>query len=375
MNPLTIKQKNILFGATLALFAIIPGACGDTAEIDLGGAAGLGTEEAQSTIPTDTPPEIPPATATPIPAASGHIIFTSDRDGQNDLYMVTPDGGETTRLTAGASVDESGTPQLSPDGTRVAFAATIGNNTDIYVVDIASNAISRITDAQGRDSSPSWSPDGGRIVFESFRDGNLEIYTVNADGSNPTRLTNDSVGDSNPLWSPTTNEILFSSSRFGNSDLFLLSPNGSPSTLTTNPGPDNNPAWSPDGSAIAYLEFSGELSNICLIGRDGLNKRCLNEYPSDFDTPTWSPDGNWIASTEGASIHIFNIRDGQDIVISQAGIEPHGIPAWSPDGLRLAFQAFANGNMELFQVLVRTNEFMQVTSLPGVDGKPVWIAR
>ncbi|KAA0274411.1 MAG: hypothetical protein EDM79_08430, partial [Chloroflexi bacterium] len=93
MNPLTIKQKNILFGATLALFAIIPGACGDTAEIDLGGAAGLGTEEAQSTIPTDTPPEIPPVTATPIPAASGHIIFTSDRDGQNDLYMVTPDGG------------------------------------------------------------------------------------------------------------------------------------------------------------------------------------------------------------------------------------------------------------------------------------------
>jgi TolB protein len=370
MNPLTAKQKNIFTGAALALSALILGACGETNGINLAAVAGGNTEEPQSASPIDNPP-----VETPIPAASGHIIFISNRDGQSDLYMTTPDGAEMTRLTVGASVDESGAPQLSPDGTRVAFAATIGNNTDIYAVDIASNAITRITDAQGRDSSHSWSPDGGRILFESFRDGNLEIYAVDADGSNPTRLTNDSVGDSNPLWSPVTNEILFSSSRFGNSDLFLLDPNGTPSTLTTNPGPDNNPAWSPDGSRIAYLEFSGDLSNLCLIDRDGLNQSCLTPYPAAYQTPVWSPDGKWIAVIEGTSLHIFNAAGGQAMQLSNPDVEPHGAPAWSPDGLRLAFQAFANGNMEIYHAVILTNEFTRVTAAPEVDGKPVWSSR
>ncbi len=373
MKLITTTQKNILACTVFAFLSLALGAC-TTADIAGPAVAGGSITEIPTESPVNNPPpEIP--TATPIPAPSGHILFTSDRDGQNDLYMVTPDGAETTRLTVDAEVDESGTPELSPDGTRVAFAATIGNNTDIYVVDLVSKAINRITDSEGRDSSPSWSPDGSHLVFESFRDGNLEIYTVNADGSNTTRLTSDPGGDSNPIWSPNSNDIVFSSSRFGNSDLSLTSPSGSFSTLTTNPGPDNNPAWSPDGSLIAYLEFAGDLTNICLVGRDGLNQHCLNEFPSDFDTPIWSPDGNWIASIEGTSIHLFNIRDGQDVVLTQAGVEPHGIPTWSPDGLRLAFQAFTNGNMELYHVLILTKEFTQITSVAGVDGKPVWISQ
>lgn len=373
MNLITTKQKNILTGAAIVFFSLALGACTTTADIAGPAVAGLNTEEPQTAAPAENPPvEIP--TATPIPAATGHILFTSDRDGINDLYMVTPDGAETTRLTVGAGVDESGVPQLSPDGTRVAFAATLGNNTDIYVVDLASKAISRITDAQGRDSSPSWSPNGAQIVFESFRDGNLEIYAVNSDGSNTTRLTNAQDGDSNPVWSPNSNDIVFSSSRFGNSDLSLTSPTGSYATLTTNPGPDNNPAWSPDGSRIAYLEFSGDLSNICIIGRDGVDQTCITPNPGHYQTPIWSPDGNWIAAIEGTSIHIINAADGQVQELSQAGVEPHGTPTWSSDGLRLAFQAYANGNMELFQVLILTNEFTQITVASGVDGKPVWIA-
>lgn len=373
MNLITTKQKNILVSAAFAFVSLALGACTSTTDIAGPAAAGLSETETPTEAPTENPPaEIP--TATPIPAASGHIIFTSDRDGTNDLYMVTPDGAETTRLTVGAGMDESGIPQLSPDGSRVAFAATIGNNTDIYVVDLASKAVSRITDAQGRDSSPSWSPDGTQIVFESFRDGNLEIYAVNADGSNTTRLTNAQDGDSNPVWAPNSNDIVFYTTRFGNSDLSLTSPTGSYATLTTNPGPDNNPAWSPDGSRIAYLEFSGDLANICIIGRDGANQKCISPNPGNYQTPVWSPDGNWIAAVEGTSIHIISVADGQVQELSQAGVEPHGIPAWSSDGLRLAFQASANSNMELFQVLILTNEFTQITAAPGFDGKPIWSA-
>ena len=373
MNLITTKQKNILTGAAFAFLSLALGACTSTADIAGPAAAGLSNTETSTEAPAENPtPEIP--TATPIPAATGHIIFTSDRDGTTDLYMVTSDSTETTRITVDASVDESGTPQLSPDGTRVAFAATIGNNTDIYVVDLASKVISRITNSEGKDSSPSWSPDGSRLVFESSQDGNFEIYAINADGSNLIRLTNEAEGDNNPVWSPNSGDIVFSSGRFGNADLLLTSLNGSFFTLTTNPGPDNNPVWSPDGSRIAYLEYLDGLTNICVIGRDGLNRTCITPNPGYYQTPVWSPDGNRIAAIEGTSIYIISVADRQVQELSQAGIEPLGIPTWSPDGLRLAFQASANGNMEIFQVLILNSEFTQITVDSGVDGKPVWTA-
>lgn len=371
MNPFARKQLNAAALTAYLAFAFALGACGTTDELDLGGAAGAITEEAPPTEAANVNPVI--ETPTPIPPAEGRIIFTSRRDGQTDLYMITADGAETVRLTTGAAVEEGDTPKLSPDGTKVAFVGTVAENTDIYALDIASRAITRITDAQGRDSSPSWSPDGQRIAFESFRDGNLEIYVVNADGSNLIRLTNDSGGDSNPVWSPNANDIIFSSHRFGNSDLFLIGLNGFLSTLTTNPEPDNNAAWSPDGNFIAYLAFRGELSNLCLIARDGSNKTCLTDFPVKFETPVWSPDGLWIAVASEKEFHIFNRATGEVVYLSQEGVAPVGAPAWSPDGLRLVFQGLSNREMELYQAVVQTNEFTQIAAAPGFDGKPIWI--
>jgi len=368
------KHRNILTFLGVTLVALTLSACGSSG-IDLSGAAGAPTETA-SANPTEevAPVEILP---TPIPLATGKIIFASNREGgQSDLYMASPDGTEVVRLTTDAAVDGSNAPRLSPDGTKIAFTSTINNNTDIYVLDIASGIISRVTDAQEKDSSPSWSPNGQQIAFESFRDGNLEIYLVSVDGSNPTRLTNDPAGDSNPVWSPVSNDIVFSSNRFGNSDLFLLSPNGAVSTLTTNPAPDNNPAWSPDGNFIAFASFSADLSIICIIGRDGLNQLCITPIPDQYSAPAWSPDGQWLALNNQTSIQLFSTNgDGNIIQLSQPGIEPRGVPAWSPDGLRLVFQAQSGGDMEIYHALIPTNEFTRVSTITGYDGEPVWSPR
>lgn len=377
MSLFTKKHQNILILAGAALLAVTLSACGDTERIDLSGVAGQPTETPTAS-PTDeeTPIDVAP---TPIPPATGRIIFSSNRGGENketDLYMASPDGLEIIRLTTNALVDEGSTPRLSPDGTKVAFSATVNNNTDIYILDTASGVITRITDSQERDASPSWSPNGQQIAFESFRDGNLEIYVVNADGSSPTRLTNDPAGDSNPVWSPVANEIVFASNRFGNSDLFLLSPNGVVSTLTTNPAPDNTPAWSPDGSVIAFQSFTGEYSNICLIGRDGLNQTCISHNSAIYSAPVWAQDGQHIAVTSLLNgtygIHIFHRYDGSIIRLTQDGIEPRGAPAWSPDGTRLVFQAFSGGDMEIYHVIIPTNEFTRITTINGYDGEPIW---
>lgn len=367
------KQLNFLTYAGIIGFAALTlSACG-TSNIDLSGAAGV-PAQTEAPVTTEEVPatEVPP---TPIPPATGRIIFASNRDGQNDLFITSPDGIEITRLTTNAALDSSSTPRLSPDGTMIAFSSTVNGNTDIYVLEIASGAIRRVTDALEKDSSPSWSPNGQQIAFESFRDGNLEIYIVNTDGSNPIRLTNDAAGDSTPVWSPVSNEIVFVSNRFGNADLFLLGLNGSVSLLTTNPAPDNTPAWSPDGSTIAYAAFSGELSDICLIGRDGLNQKCITQGSAEYSTPVWSQNGERIAVSDPTSIHVYNINDNSFIQLSQPGIEPRGIPAWSPDGSRLVFQAESGGDMELYHAHILTNEFVRVTSILGYDGKPLWASQ
>jgi len=372
MTSFIRKYRHILTLAGAVLLTCILSACGGN--IDLSGAAGL-NEPTEEPTSAPTEPAVVDAQPTEIPPATGHIIFSSNRDGETDLYMTTPDGIEIIRLTTNALVDEGTTPRLSPDGSKVAFSSTVGDNTDIYVLDIASQIITRVTDALEKDASPSWSPTGQQLAFESFRDGNLEIYTTNIDGTNQTRLTNDPAGDSNPVWSPNSNDILFVSNRFGNSDLFLLGPNGAVSTLTTSPTPDNAAVWSPDGSFIAFQAFSGELSNICLIGRDGLNQVCITTRAAEYSIPVWSPDGQWLAVNDQTNILVLKPTSGEIVQLSQAEILPRGIPAWSPDGLRLVFQAQSGGDMEIYSALIVTNEFTRLTSIPGYDGEPVWANR
>jgi len=348
-------------------------ACSTTSSNTLGGVAG--GQPTATTLPAEPAAPSPEPTTPPIPETYGHIIFVSDRDGDQNLYITNPDGQEATRLTDFSSEE----PRISPDGTRVAFVSNLNDNTDIYVLEIATRSITRITDAPQKDSAPSWSPDGTRIAFESFRDGNFEIYVSNVDGSNPTRLTNDPAGDNSPVWSPVGNEIAFVSNRFGNSDIFLMTLNGAPATLTTNSAPDSAPAWSPDGNTLAFQTYSGELSNICTIGRDGLNQRCVTSAPSDYGSPVWSSDGLFIAAnakqSAGYGIDVINVQDGSKLQLFSAGIDPRGDPVWSPERTRLVFSAQSNGDLDLFTVLIASNEFTNITANNSFDGQPAWSAQ
>jgi Tol biopolymer transport system component len=82
------------------------------------------------------------------------------------------------------------TPALKANG-KIAFVSNRDGNNEIYVMDADGSNQTRLTNNSADDSSPAWSPDGARIVFVSNRDGNFLIYTMNANGSSQTRLTND----------------------------------------------------------------------------------------------------------------------------------------------------------------------------------------
>jgi Tol biopolymer transport system component len=101
------------------------------------------------------------------------------------------------------SAADDGFVAWSPDGERIAFRSHNDDNWDLYVIDLDSSTLTRLTDNPGDDFDQSWSPDGWHIAFNSDRDGNIEIYTVDAAGNGLTRLTfDDPAFDGDLAWSP-----------------------------------------------------------------------------------------------------------------------------------------------------------------------------
>jgi dipeptidyl aminopeptidase/acylaminoacyl peptidase len=122
-----------------------------------------------------------------------------------------------------ARVPESFEPSWSPDGRRIAFARSRGDDdSEIYVMNADGSRQRAITRSDGADDEPDWSPLGDKIVFRSRRDGNSEIYVMNADGSEVTRLTWNEEYDGHPDWSPDGTRIAFASDRDGNSQIYVM---------------------------------------------------------------------------------------------------------------------------------------------------------
>ena len=115
-----------------------------------------------------------------------HIVFMY----ANDLWIVDRKGGDARRLTSDEG--EESNPQLSPDGSRVAFSAEYEGNTDVYVVPVAGGQPKRLTWHPGGDAVQGWTPDGEAVLFRSGREGHptqtSKLYTVSLDGGLPQAL-------------------------------------------------------------------------------------------------------------------------------------------------------------------------------------------
>jgi WD40-like Beta Propeller Repeat len=145
----------------------------------------------------------PPPAQAAFPGANGKIAFYTDRDGNNEIYTMNPDGSAPTRLTNNPAFDAL--PHWSPDGTKIAFETDRDGNVEIYTMNADGTNQTRLTNNPAVDELPDWAPDGTKIAFDTNRDGNQEIYTMNADGSSQTRLTNNPAVDQDPNWQPVLN--------------------------------------------------------------------------------------------------------------------------------------------------------------------------
>ena len=200
-----------------------------------------------------------------------------------------------------------------------------------------------------------------------------------ADEDVPWLLTDDKGKDHFPAWSPDGSQIAFSSSRNGNVDIYVIdsedSDGSDPRRLTDHGKADKSPAWSPDGSQIAFVSDRDGNDNIYVMNSDGSDPRRLTDHESRDESPAWSPDGSRIAFSSS--------RDGNDeiYVMDSDGSNPrrltdHGkadkSPAWSPDGSRIAFSSSRDGNDEIYVMDSDGSNPRRLTHHSARDGSPVW---
>jgi Tol biopolymer transport system component len=134
----------------------------------------------------------------PVYDATGSRIYYVD-DTRKTIKRFTPGGAQEQILTSTASLAGLA---ISPDGTRLAYAAALmESNWEIFVLDLSTRLITRLTNSAGTDASPTWSPDGTKLAFYSARSGKSQVWTMNSStGGSQTRITNATYGAYSPAW-------------------------------------------------------------------------------------------------------------------------------------------------------------------------------
>ncbi len=227
------------------------------------------------------------------------LLVSSDRTGNQDIWILPAEGGEMRPLTNDPTHDWE--PSLSRDGKEIAFYAYRSGNRDIWVMPIGGGPARQLTYHEAADTDPVWSPDGGEIAFTSHRGGVPGVWAVPRDGGELRPIAVDSHANNLPRWSPDGEWIVYWSAREGRAPRLFRAPaaGGEPEQLTEGPVA-GHPVLSPDGKVIYFggsAERNGELWAVSL---DDRKERALTDFTrrrGELGTYALATDGDYLYFT------------------------------------------------------------------------------
>ena len=208
-----------------------------------------------------------------------------------------------------AACGGSNEPGPDPGPGRIIFSRAGNQRFDIYAMDLNGQNLQQLTTSFAIEDWAAWSPDTMKIAFmanlipDSTYAPRNQIWVMNADGSSLSQLTFpnpakdsitglviDTTGNFHPAWSPDGTKIAFASTRDSSSEIFVMDPNGANVTrLTSNPAQDAQPAWSPDGSKIAFVTDRDGNGEIYVMNLDGTGQVNITNNPAGDSRPAWRP--------------------------------------------------------------------------------------
>ncbi|HKP90110.1 MAG TPA: hypothetical protein VJT75_09070 [Thermoleophilaceae bacterium] len=250
-------------------------------------------------------------------AATPRISFADFTGDDADIFTVMPNGQDRKRLTT--SKDGDFEPDWSPDRRWIVFSRNKAGSpsTKLFKVHPNGKGLNDVPHTSGAES-PSWSKDGKLIAYIEHTAKHEAVFTVRADGSHKKQVTSDGYDAANPAWAPDGKHIVFE--RKGG--LSTIRPDGK--GLTELVGKGRQPDWAPDGKHIAFVrevKRSGQsqAEALFVVRADGTHAEQLTLRGPLGNCTAQNPDGC---------------------------IESNHVPAWSPDGKRIAYdEATSEANL------------------------------
>jgi len=184
-----------------------------------------------------------------------------------------------------------------------------------------------------------------------------------------------------PAWSPDGSKLAFSSSRSGDPDIYIVDQSGTNlKRLTNYKLPDVSPAWNPKtGAQIAWVSGRTDLPQIYTMESDGTNVQRMTDQGYAV-SPSWSPNGQFLAfswirhygpGAPGAwDIYIMDIASKQIVQLTHDGGR-NDFPSWSPDGRHIVFQSSRSGSEQIWTMLADGTNQKPLT-FDGSNTQPNW---
>ena len=258
------------------------------------------------------------------PPAQHYQLFVADADGENQHLILesryplmspawSPDGqwlayvsfetrhsavyvqrvrtGERRQVSARAGVN--GAPAWSPDGRRLALTLGGSNgNPDVYVLDLASQGLIRITEDPAIDTEPEWAPDGKSLYFTSDRAGSPQIYQAPVEpGAHPRRITFTGTYNARPRVSPDGSQLAMVTLDNGNYRIAVQDLTNGSVRVLSHGHLDESPSFAPNGATLIYSEREGNRGTLATVSTDGLTGLRLKAPQGEIREPAWGPFG------------------------------------------------------------------------------------
>ncbi|MCP4231033.1 MAG: hypothetical protein GY771_12920 [bacterium] len=243
------------------------------------------------------------------------IAFESSRSGGYDIYTIPATGGTPTRITTHSDSDVE--PEWSPDSSIILYYS-VGSIHELYKIPSTGGTRVRFTYDGNSNNGPSWSKDDTKIAYfgNSVKNGaqaDSGIYWVPADDGTVGPYTIvDYMDNKYPDWHPNnSNKIICSRNAWGGTyDIWWIGLTGEGGRSTTGDSRDIHCAYSPYGEYVAFASDRSGNMDIWVIPATGGTAIQVTDDPGYDQMPTWSPDGTKIAfgsSRSGSDIWVIDV--------------------------------------------------------------------